>query len=891
MNHREIRQSFLDFYAQRGHKIVPSSSLIPKDDPTLLFTSAGMVQFKPFYAGTIPLPYTRATSIQKCLRATDLEAVGKSIKYCTFFEMLGNFSFGDYFKKEAIPWAWEYLTQIVKLPPELLSVSVYEEDDEAYNIWLNDVGLPPSKIVRLGAESNFWGPAGLVGACGPCSEIYYDLGEEFGCHKSNCAPGCDCERYLELYNIVFPQYDKQLDGQLLPLKNRGIDTGMGMERLAMVSQGKRSIFETDLFAPLIRKLLKILNLSLTEETRIAIYAAVDHARALTFAIGDGAIPSNEGRGYILRSILRRALLFAYKIGVEEPFLYRLSGEVISEMRQWYPEYKEKQETIAMIIKAEEERFLKTLSAGLERFSELKRLYAVSKVIPGIELFKLHDTFGLHIELIKELATEAGLVPDLEGFTIEMEKQKERSKKVVVDFNQAFSDEEEAALARQNPDFLGYELDTLDTNLLLARKISDEEWEVLLESTPFYAEAGGQVGDTGRIYNDTFELEVTNSYYRAKRRFSKGKLIRGTIKEGVFLTTPLKVRAEINTLRRREIERAHTATHLLHQALRTILGEYVKQEGSLVEPGRLRFDFSCPRALSEDELKAVEELVYQKILEDIKVEHLVNIPFEEAKAMGALAFFGEVYGDRVNVLKIGNFSCELCGGTHVRRTGEIGYFKIVQESAIAAGIRRIEALVGKASYLKLKEEGGLLNELKLLLKVPEHLLLTRIKELLELKENLSRRTESLTRRLVENLAQKLIQEKVILNGITLVYKEFDYLTVPELRILADQLRALVPEKLCGFLVALKEDQERINYLVFLSEDLSLKITAHQIAQMIGKTLNGGGGGKNYIAEGGGLKAKLPLAYEFLKNTISETFYEKNDYPEQSVNNQEDASTPI
>ncbi|MEO0084281.1 MAG: alanine--tRNA ligase, partial [candidate division WOR-3 bacterium] len=540
MNHRDIRRTFLDFYAQREHKIVASSSLIPKDDPTLLFTSAGMVQFKPFFAGSVPLPYKRATSIQKCLRASDLKQVGKSIKYCTFFEMLGNFSFGDYFKKEAIPWAWEYLTQVVQLDQERLYVSVYEEDDEAYEIWLKDVGLDAQRIYRLGKEDNFWGPAGAVGACGPCSEIYYDMGEEFGCGKKSCAPGCDCERFLEVYNIVFPQYDMQLDGTLLPLKNRGIDTGMGMERLCMVSQGKKSIFETDLFVPIIKSLSKILNSPLNDKNRVVYYAAADHCRALTFAIGDGAIPSNEGRGYMLRSILRRALLFAYKIGIEEPFLYRLSSEIVELMRQWYPELVAKRETISLIIKAEEERFLNTIAAGLVRWQELTDQYQKTKTIPGIEIFRLHDTFGVPIELTQELAQEGNFTLDLAGYEQEMEKQKARSRKVVVDVKSKITDAMETALSKQNEDFCGYQYDEIDTQILIVQQLDNQTWEVFLQDPPFYAEAGGQVGDTGKIIGENFELAVIDSYYKNKHRWSKVKLIKGELQPGVYLDNPISV---------------------------------------------------------------------------------------------------------------------------------------------------------------------------------------------------------------------------------------------------------------------------------------------------------------------------------------------------------------
>jgi alanyl-tRNA synthetase len=870
MNHRDIRRTFLDFYAQREHKIIASSSLIPKDDPTLLFTSAGMVQFKPLFAGSVPLTYRRATSIQKCLRATDLEAVGKSFKYCTFFEMLGNFSFGDYFKKEAIPWAWEYLTQVVELPKERLSVSVYEEDDEAFQIWNEDVGLEAKRIFKLGKKDNFWGPAGSVGACGPCSEIYFDMGEESGCKKETCGPGCDCPRFIEVYNIVFPQYDMQSDGTLLPLKNRGIDTGMGMERLCMVSQEKKSIFETDLFVPIIKTLGKILNAPLNDKNRLAYYSAADHCRALTFAIGDGAIPSNDGRGYMLRSILRRAVLFAYKIGIEEPFLYRLSGEIIEQMRQWYPEYIHKREAVALIIKAEEERFLRTISSGLVRWDELSEQYKETKLIPGSEVFKLHDTFGLPIELTQELASESDFKLDLEGYEKEMAAQKERSRKVVVDAKAAISDSMEKALSMQSQEFCGYECDIVDTNLLIAQKITDGLWEILLQDPPFYSEAGGQVGDTGKITGKDFVLEVIDSYYKNKHRWSEAKLVKGELVEGAFTDKPIAVRAVIDKERRREIERAHTSTHLLHAALRAVVGEYVKQEGSLVEPGRLRFDFTSPLALTKEQIGQVEELVYAKVIEDLKVEHLKNIPINEAKSMGALAFFGEVYGERVNVLKIGDFSRELCGGTHLRRTGEIGMLKITTESAIAAGIRRIEALVGTLAYQHIKNEREVLNELNQKLEVADELLVNKIDGLFITQKELERRISSLTAKTVDAEIDKLQSSAELVSGVKLIFKNFDYLEIADLRIIADRIRQKEPENICGFLVASKQGEERVRYILFVSDNIKEKTPANELARNIGKAIEGGGGGRPDMSEGGGKKDKVLQAYEALKIIISDKF---------------------
>jgi alanyl-tRNA synthetase len=856
MNHREIRRTFLAFYAERGHTIVPSSSLIPKDDPTLLFTSAGMVQFKPLFAGTVPLPYNRAVSIQKCLRATDLEQVGKTAKYDTFFEMLGNFSFGDYFKAEAIPWAWEYLTEVVELPKDRLYVSVFIDDPEAYEVWQKKIGLDSKRIYRLGEKDNFWGPAGGVGACGPCSEIYFDMGEEFGCGKVECEPGCNCARFLEIYNVVFPQFDQQPDGTRLPLKNRGIDTGMGMERLAMVSQGKKSIFETDLFAPIVKAIAKVLEVPEaprgTASSRAMIYAAADHTRALTFAIADGAIPSNEARGYMLRSILRRALLMAKRAGINQPFLYRISGEVIELMRQFYPELVQKREQIALIIKSEEERFLRTIDEGLERFNEVAEIHKSDGVIPGADIFKLHDTFGFPVELTKELADEQGLKLDLDGFEKVMNEQRERSKTTVmisggseVSYTISFEDV---------PDFVGYEQDEVTTRILEYKDSGKGIYEIVLQETPFYAEAGGQVGDTGKIIGPDFELEVLNTYYKpgSDIRLSKVKLLKGEISKTA-------VTAVIDKARRREIERAHTTTHLLHAALRRTLGDYVKQEGSLVEPGRFRFDFVSFQPMRPEQITKVEQLVYQKIIENIEVEQLRDLPIDQAKAMGALAFFGDEYGKRVNVIKIGDFSIELCGGTHVHHygkkghTGEIGMFRIISETGVAAGIRRIEALVGVSAYQQSLSERNTLGELQDACGVETKLLSQKVNELTSNRNRLENRLRQISAHLANLLSVELIEKLEEINSIKTITGNYDFFDVTDLRQIADAVREQLKEKVVGLLFSSLE--ERLRYIVFVAKDLEKVLPAGKIAQAVGKALEGGGGGKPNLAEGGGKKENI------------------------------------
>lgn len=868
MNHKVIRRTFLAFYAERGHTIVPSSSMIPKDDPTLLFTSAGMVQFKPLFAGTVPLPYPRAVSIQKCLRATDLEQVGKTAKYDTFFEMLGNFSFGDYFKAEAIPWAWEYLTEVVELPKDRLYVSVFIDDPESYEIWQKKVGLDPKRIYRLGEKDNFWGPAGGVGACGPCSEIYFDLGEEFGCGKAECGPGCNCERYLEIYNVVFPQFDQQPDGTRLPLKNRGIDTGMGMERLAMVSQNKKSIFETDLFAPIVKVIAKILNLPEAvprsdSSTRTMVYAAADHTRALTFAIADGGIPSNEARGYMLRSILRRASMLAKRAGINQPFMYRVSGEIIELMRQFYPELAQKREQIALIIKSEEERFLRTIDEGLERFKEVAQAHKTDGIIPGADIFKLHDTFGFPVELTKELADEQGLKIDLIGFEAAMQEQREKSK-TEAEVNIGIKIEYTGGPLS----FVGYENDEVTTNIFGYKEIEPGIFEILLQDTPFYAEAGGQVGDTGKIIGPDFELEVLDTYYEpgSKIRVSKAKILKGKIRETA-------VSAIIDKARRREIERAHTATHLLHAALRSILGDYVKQEGSLVEPGRFRFDFVSFQPMTPEQITKVEQLVYQKVIENIKVEQLRDLPIDQAKEMGALAFFGEEYGDKVNVIKIGKFSMELCGGTHLRSTGEIGMFRIISETGVAAGIRRIEALVGESAYEQSLSERNTLGELQETCGVETKLLSQKVNELTANRNRLENRLRQISAHLANLLSIELIEKSEEINSIKTITGNYDFFDVIDLRQIADAVREQLKEKVVGLLFSSLE--ERLRYIVFVAKDLEKVLPAGKIAQAVGKALEGGGGGKPNLAEGGGKKENIENGVAAFKEFISYAQHPPND----------------
>jgi len=847
MEAKELRRIFLNFYKERGHIIVPSSSLVPKDDPTLLFTTAGMVQFKPLYAGAVPLPYKRATSCQKCLRLSDLEKVGFSPKYCTFFEMLGNFSFGDYFKKEALIWAWELLTEVFKIDKKRLYVSVFKEDEEAYSIWHKVIGLEEKRIYRLGEEDNFWGPAGGVGACGPSSEIYYDLGEEFGCRKETCGPGCSCERFLELYNIVFPMYDQQPDGKRLPLKNRGIDTGMGLERLAMVIQNKKTIFETDLFAFLIDKAMTILPGA--EDKKPFLYITADHVRALTFAIADGVLPANEGRGYVLRLLLRRVLIYYYKFFKQlprQPFLYLLPSEICENYGDFYPELKENINKIPLIIKEEEERFLLTLKKAIEKWEEVVSASKLKgeKILTGDKLFFLHDTFGLNIEIIEELAKEENLLLDKEGFLKKLNERKTIEKKPLI-----FIANEERI------NFIGYEELTCESEVVYFQKVADDEYELVINPNPFYCEKGGQVSDWGKIIYGEEEFPVIDCYYRYSIPIQKIK----TNKEINLLFK--KVKAIVDKERREEITRAHTSTHLLHRALKEVLGKEVRQEGSLVDSGRLHFDFNFFRPLKKEELSLIESIVFQKILENIKVEKYFDIPLEKAKEMGAIALFTEEYGEKVNVIKIGDFSCEVCGGTHVDYTGEIGLFKIINESGVKSGIRRIEAYCGKRAYSLFIEKYERIEEIKKELVINESELIKKIRELIENLKEKEKKRKQLMDKLLPLLAKNL--KGKMINQTEVIIEDYSFLEKDEIRKLCDQLKK-EKNKIAIFL---KKDKEFLEFIIMVTADLTFKFSANKLAKDVGTFLHGGGGGRIDLAEGGGKIRSLSEIKEFFYNLLA------------------------
>jgi len=848
MKSSELRKSFLDFFRKRDHTIVPSISLIPRDDPSLLFTSAGMVQFKPLWTGSRALPYRRAASIQKCLRTSDLDNVGKTRRHHTFFEMLGNFSFGDYFKEEAVIWAWEYLTEVLSIDKKRLYVSVYEDDDEAYAIWHKKIGLRKERIYRFGEKDNFWGPAGNSGPCGPCSEIFYDLGERFSCGKKTCAPGCDCDRYPEIWNLVFPQFNQTISGERLPLKNRGVDTGMGFERLISVIQDKDSNFQTDLFYPIIEEFVKLSKVLYGKDpsTDVSINVIADHIRALVFAIGDGIIPSNEERGYVLRRILRRAIRFCRDLEIEGAFLYKLAPRVIQMYHSVYPDLQERREEITLVIKSEEERFLATLEKGLLQFEDIcKKKGAVS----AEDAFRLYDTYGFPVELTQELAKEKNIDVDEHGFLEILNKAREISKAKA-----KFIPKGEWKILKEGTGtFVGYERHEVETEI--ARyNAHDNIIELVLKQSPFYAEAGGQVGDRGEIVGKGYKLDVKDTYWY------QGMIVcHCKVRSGEF--TPGKVHAVVDVAKRKESARAHTATHLLHAALRKTLGEHARQEGSFVEPGRFRFDFTHFRPLTNDEIEAIEDLVNQKILENIPVEKFFTT-LDEAKRLGAMAIFGEKYGDRVRVVRIGEFSIELCGGIHLDYTGEIGLFKISSQEAAAAGIRRAEVLVGFRLFEEFRKTFHAVKEISHIFGTDRELIKKaydfqeRLKELEKINQENNAR---LARMEAHELLTRIKSKKT-----EIISKKYDAYDLETMRMIADSIRE---QKKDSIGILYNEAKGKVNYLIFVGHDLVKTYPANKLIKEVSQIIGGGGGGRPHMAEGGGGDPhKISEAIAHLKTSI-------------------------
>ncbi len=876
----EIREAFLSFFENKGHIRVKSSPLIPKNDPTLLFTNAGMVQFKDYFLGREKPPFKRATSCQKCMRAggkhNDLENVGKTGRHHTFFEMLGNFSFGDYFKREAIEFAWELVTEVFKLPVERLYVSVYEKDDEAFEIWNKVIGLPEEKIYRLGEKDNFWA-MGDTGPCGPSSEIYYDRGEEFACGE-NCGIGtCDCDRYLEIWNLVFMQFERNERGELLPLAHPSIDTGMGLERIASVLQNVPSNYETDLLFPLVKWASEMSGFPYgrDEKSSTSMRVIADHLRAMTFLIADGVLPSNEGRGYVLRRIIRRASRHGRLLGIDRPFLFEGVDVVVEIMRSAYPEIEISKDLIKKVVKKEEERFARTVERGLFILQELieKLKEKGEDTIPGEEAFKLYDTFGFPLDLILEVANDEDMKVDVKRFEELLEEQKKRARKSWKGGVQKVVSPELQKLSEEFPTlFTGYEhleeyarvVGILRSEELVESIKEGEEGVVILDRTPFYPEKGGQVGDTGILEGNNCYCRVLDTQNITEKLIGhKVKVVKGELKTGEF------VNAVVDSDRRGAITRAHTATHLLHKALKEVLGNHVKQAGSLVMPDRLRFDFTHFEAPAEEELRAVEETVYSWILNNYPVK-IEEMPLEEALNRGAIALFGEKYGEVVRVVDVGGVSVELCGGTHVNRSGDIGFFKITSESSVSSGTRRIEAVVGEEAARYVSKKETLLKEVREALQVPEEQLVQKVERLKEELKEKERELERLKRKLATAQVDEVVEGAPTVNGVKVVTAKLDGFGGKELAEIADVIRNKAGSA-AVMLVGLKDGKAFL--LVALTKDLTDRLNAGELIKEIAPLLGGRGGGRPDLAQGG-IKnlTKLESAFRKFKDMVTEKLEE-------------------
>ncbi len=851
MTSAEIRQLFLDYFQQRGHQIVPGSSLVPANDPTLLFTNAGMVQFKEVFTGQEQRPYKRAASAQRCVRAggkhNDLENVGYTARHHTFFEMLGNFSFGDYFKREAIQYAWEFLTEVARLPPERLWITVYADDDEAADIWLKEIGVSAERFSRIGDKpggkryesDNFWS-MGDTGPCGPCSEIFYDHGEDVAGGPPG-TPEEDGDRYIEIWNLVFMQYDRDAAGNMNPLPHPSVDTGMGLERLAAVLQGVHNNYDIDLFRHLIGAIAELADEKDLTNTSLRVIA--DHIRACAFLVTDGVVPSNEGRGYVLRRIVRRAIRHGHKLGLREPFFYKLVGPLCEVMGDAYPELPKARPQVERVLRQEEERFAETLDHGMTILEE-----AIAKldgtVIPGETVFKLYDTYGFPVDLTADIARERGLTLDMAGFEREMAAQRERAR-AASSFSVAGGEGLDVDVQTV---FTGYDhlADQGQVQALfrdgrpVERLAEGEEGLLVLDRTPFYAESGGQVGDTGALRVGDAELQVLDTQKQGDAFLHQVRAQKGVVAVGD------KLEARVDKQRRRQIADNHSATHLLHAALRKILGGHVQQKGSLVEADRLRFDFSHFDAVTPAQLAQIEALVNEQIRANLPVETRLMAQ-EDAIAAGAMALFGEKYGDTVRVLSMGDFSVELCGGTHVSRTGDIGLFKIVSEGGVAAGVRRIEAVAGEAALRYIGETEKSLQRLAALLKADTGIVEAKVQALLERARGLEKEVEQLKARLASSQGGDLAAQAVDIDGIKVLAAKLDGADAKSLRDTVDQLK----NKLGHAAVVLAAvDGDKVSLVAGVTKDETRRLKAGDLVNSVARQVGGKGGGRPDLAMAGG-----------------------------------------
>jgi alanyl-tRNA synthetase len=880
METNAIRRKFLSFFEKKGHSLFPSDSLVPEDDPTLLFTGAGMNQFKDMFMGKGTLGVKSATTCQKCIRTGDIENVGKTPMHHTFFEMLGNFSFGDYFKLEAIEMAWEFMLNEMKLPEERLSVSVYLDDEESYDIWLKKIGIPEDKIYRFGEKENFW-PAnapsdGPNGPCGPCSEIFYDRGKDVGCKRKECAPDCDCERFVEVWNLVFTQFERRDGGVLEPLPNKNVDTGMGLERMASVIQGVSTNFEIDIFKPIIQNISEITEVKYDSQTENGklMNRIADHIRAIIFCISDGVLPGNEGRGYVERRLLRRAVRDGLKLGKEECFLYKLVPIIADVMHEAYPEIKQRRENIARIIKNEEERFHETLFMGNKRLDELMEDLRRSgqNRLSGQDAFQLYDTFGFPFEITADTVTANSLTVDKEGFEREMEKQREQARSSTQMTGNIF-DEGPIGIIKETTKetiFLGYEnceTESKVIGLIINEQLVDsaeagQEVHIVLDQTPFYAEAGGQLGDTGIVQTKNLKVEISNTKKSSDIIVHIGKVVEGKIKTNETVT------CVINRERRAAIKRNHSATHLLHYTLRQVVGQHAEQSGSLVAPERLRFDFHHFEGIKKDEIARIEMLVNERIMENAPVI-TEEMALDKARKAGATALFGEKYGNNVRVVSIGDYSQELCAGTHVSNTGEIGLFKITSESSIAAGIRRLEAVTGSDALTRIRQKEKTLDRLCNVLDVQENMAVQRAEELMLQIRDLRKDVQKAKKESAREFSSELIANAREISGVKIVTEVIEGVDIGDLRKTVDSLK----ESLDSVAIVLGTTENgKVTLITSLSKDLVKKgLHAGNISRDIAKIVGGGGGGRADMAQAGGqlpdkINEAIDLGFRIIQEKI-------------------------
>ncbi|MFG0875446.1 alanine--tRNA ligase [Aeromonas media] len=870
MSTSELRSAFLEYFRSQGHQVVSSSSLVPHNDPTLLFTNAGMNQFKDVFLGADKRGYNRATTAQRCVRAggkhNDLENVGYTARHHTFFEMLGNFSFGDYFKQDAIRFAWEFLTGTLKLPKERLLVTVYETDDEAFNIWANEIGVPVERIVRIGdnkgaafASDNFW-QMGDTGPCGPCTEIFYDHGD----HLWGGPPGSpeeDGDRFIEIWNVVFMQFNRQADGTMEPLPRPSVDTGMGLERISAIMQGVHSNYEIDIFQALIKKAAEIVGTEDLSNQSLRVIA--DHIRSCAFLVADGVMPSNEGRGYVLRRIIRRAVRHGRKLGATEIFFYKLAAELAVQMKDVAAELIAQLPLVERVLRIEEEQFVRTLDRGLLLLEDVLANLGDAKVIPGEVVFKLYDTYGFPADLTADVVREREIGIDEEGFKAEMEKQRARAKEASsfgVNYNEVLKLDFETPFTgykqlSEKTTVVGIYKDGVEVNGLIA----GEEAVVVLAETPFYAESGGQVGDSGILKVDDGIFAVTDTQKAGKAIIHKGYLELGTLEKGA------EVEAVVDGERRQAIALNHSVTHLLHAALRQALGDHVTQKGSLVGAERMRFDFSHFEGLTMATIRRVEELVNAQI----RANHDVStelMDLEAAKSAGAMALFGEKYEDDVRVVRMGDYSTELCGGTHAKRTGDIGFFKIIAESGIAAGVRRIEAVTGKGAIDFMHQLGEQIEEAAALVKGDQFSIADKVRQMMDKAKLMERELEQLKAKLAAQAGSDLLGQVIEINGQKVLIAALEGADPKSLRGMLDELKNQMKS---GVVLLATSSEDKVNLIAGVTNDLTAKVKAGELVNLVAQQVGGKGGGRPDMAQAGGTQpAAVPAALQSVHSWLEE-----------------------